>query len=74
MSDIDLESNIGGANYDINDYSQGNFDNLIGENRDTDEEGEGMIDQEAAEMYSCMGDEEEIYDEAEQMQDIREYM
>ena len=44
MSDIDLESNIGGANYDINDYSQGNFDNLIGENRDTDEEGEGMID------------------------------
>ena len=77
MSDIDLESNIGGANYDINDYSQGGrYDNLIGEDRidsrensiKSEEEGEGMIDADAAEMYSCMDDDEEpCFDEAEHM-------
>jgi len=32
MSDeaVDLVSNIDGENYDMNDYSQGNFDNLLG--------------------------------------------
>lgn len=72
---VDLVSNVDGANYDMNDYSQGNFDNLLGnpddvkasENlKETEMQEIGVDDvdiESALDINSQEGEDEMLYDD-----------